>query len=537
MIDAGEYDDIIVGAGSAGCLLANRLSANRARRVLLLEAGGNDNWIWYYVPVGYLFSIGNPRADWMFKTEPEAALNGRSLPYPRGKVIGGSSAINAMIYMRGQAADYDGWRDLGLPGWGWDDVLPYFKQHEDFSRGASAAHGVGGECRIEPQRVSWPILEAFRAAAAEAGISTIDDFNAGSNEGAGYYTVTQRSGVRWTSARGFLKPVLHRANLTLETGALAERIEIEGSRVVGVRWRQGGQQFRARCRDEIVLAAGAIGTPHLLMVSGVGPGAELQRHGIEVVRDLPGVGSNLSDHLQVRLIHRITGARTLNTIYHSRLGRLGMFADYALRRRGPLTMAPAQLGMFARSDPSQPRANVQFHVQALSLDRWGAPLHDFPAFTTSVCNAHPASRGTVRLAGPDIATPPRIAPNYLADERDQRVLLDAVRLARRIVGGKALQPFSPLEVLPGPQAQEDRDLLKAAGDIGTTIFHPVGTARMGPAGDAMAVVDAQLRVSGVARLRIADASVMPTITSGNTAAPTMMIAEKAAAMMMDDSYK
>ncbi len=535
MNDAGEYDYIIVGAGSAGCLLANRLSARRSLRVLVLEAGGDDNWIWYYVPVGYLYSIGNPRSDWMFKTEPEPWLHGRRLPYPRGKVIGGSSAINAMIYMRGQASDYDGWRDMGLAGWGWDDVLPYFKQHEDFAGGASIAHGVGGECRIEPQRVRWPILEAFRAAAAEAGIGGIDDFNAGSNEGAGYYTVTQRRGVRWTSARGFLKPVLHRANLTLETGAMTDGIVIADGRARGITWRQHGQRFQARCRGEVVLAAGAIGTPQLLMVSGVGPAAELSRHGIPVQRDLSGVGANLSDHLQVRLIHRITGARTLNTMYHSRLGRLGMLADYAARRRGPLTMAPAQLGLFARSDAGQTRANVQFHVQALSLDRWGAPLHDFPAFTTSVCNAHPTSRGTVRLAGPDIATPPRIAPNYLADERDRQVLLQAMRLARRIIGGRALQAYSPVEVLPGPDAFDDDALLKAAGDIGTTIFHPVGTARMGVAGDAMAVVDGQLRVVGIDGLRIADASVMPTITSGNTAAPTMMIAEKAAAMILERS--
>ena len=534
----GDYDTIIVGAGSAGCLLANRLSEDRSRRVLLLEAGGDDNWLWYYVPVGYLYSIGNPRSDWMFKTEPEEGLNGRSLPFPRGKVIGGSSAINAMIYMRGQAADYDNWRNMGLPGWGWDDVLPYYKRHEDYFAGASATHATGGECRVEPQRVSWPLLDAFRQAAGQTGIPLRDDFNNGTNEGSSFYHVTQRRGVRWTSARGFLKPVLGRRNLRLETGCLVERIHVEQGRAAGVSWRQGGDVRRANSRGEVILAAGSIGSPHLMMASGIGPGAHLSEHGITTVHELPGVGQNLSDHLQVRLIHRITGARTLNTVYHSMLGRLGMVASYALLQRGPLTMAPAQLGLYARSDPSQPRANVQFHVQALSLDRWGAPLHDFPAFTTSVCNAHPTSRGWVKLAGPDISTPPRIKPNYLATEQDRRVLLDAVRLARHIVGQPALSRFSPQEILPGdPDGGSDAGLLKAAGDIATTIFHPVGTAKMGTTSDAGAVVDQRLRVRGITGLRVADASIMPTITSGNTAAPTMMIAEKAAAMIIEDERR
>ena len=529
------YDTIIVGAGSAGCLLANRLSADRRHRVLILEAGGLDSWLWYYVPVGYLYSIGNPRSDWMFKTEPEDGLNGRSLPFPRGKVIGGSSAINAMIYMRGQARDYDNWRQLGLTGWGWDDLLPYFKRHEDHGPGESHAHATGGECRIEDQRVRWDILDAFRDAASQAGIRAIDDFNSGDNEGSAFYRVTQRRGVRWTSARGFLKPVLHRRNLELETSCHVERVEIENGRAVGVRWRQDGAVRTARCRGEVILAAGAIGSPHLLMLSGIGPGAQLREHGIAVVADRPGVGENLSDHLQVRLIHKITGARTLNTVYHSPWRRAGMVLDYILRQRGPLTMAPSQLGLLVRSDPGRERANVQFHVQALSLDRWGTPLHDFPAITTSVCNAHPTSRGWVRLASPDAAAAPRIKPNYLATEEDRRVLLDALKLARRIVAQPALQPFDPREILPGnPESDDEAALLRAAGDIATTIFHPVGTARMGRTSDPMAVVDERLRVIGIERLRVADASIMPSITSGNTAGPTMMIAEKAAEMIGQD---
>ncbi len=533
----GDYDYIIVGAGSAGCVLANRLSADPDRRVLVLEAGGRDDWIWYHIPVGYLFAIGNPRSDWMFKTEPEKGLNGRSLSYPRGKVIGGSSSINAMIYMRGQAADYDHWRQLGLTGWGWNDVLPYFKRHEDHFLAPNESHAAGGELRIEQQRLRWDLLEAFRAAAAEAGIKPIADFNTGDNEGSCYFHVNQKRGRRWSAARGFLKPALRGPNLRLETGCHAERIEFDGRRAVGVRWRQEGVVRRARGHN-VILAAGSIGSPHLLLLSGIGPATHLQEHGVPVVHNRPGVGKNLQDHLQLRAIFKVSGVKTLNTSYHSLLGRIGMGLEYAFLRRGPLTMAPSQLGLFTRSDPTRERANIQFHVQPLSLDRFGEPPHTFPAFTASVCNVQPTSRGELRLRSPDPAAPPAIAPNYLSTDEDCRVAADSLRVTRRIVAQPALQRFKPQEYLPGTSAgSDDASLIRAAGDIGTTIFHPVGTAKMGRDSDPLAVVDERLRVLGVEGLRVIDAAVMPTITSGNTNAPTMMIAEKGAAIVLEDTRR
>jgi choline dehydrogenase-like flavoprotein len=534
----GDYDYIIVGAGSAGCVLANRLSADPRNNVLVLEAGGNDNWIWFHIPVGYLFAIGNPRADWCFRTEPEEGLNGRSLAYPRGKVVGGSSAINAMIYMRGQAADYDHWRQLGLAGWGFDDVLPFFKKHENCFLGVSDSHAVGGEWRIEAPRVRWDIADAFRDAAAQNGVAPIADFNTGDNEGSCYFHVNQKRGRRWSAARGFLRPALGRPNLRLITHCLVEGVNFDDRRAVGVTWRSNGMSRQARCRGEVILAAGSIGSVQILQLSGVGPAGHLAKLGIPLVLDRPGVGANLQDHLQLRLIYRVSGIKTLNETYHSLLGRIGMGLDYALRRRGPLTMAPSQLGLFTRSDPARERANIQFHFQPLSLEKFGEPLHRFPAFTASVCNLQPTSRGFVGLRSANPADAPVIKPNYLSTDEDRLVAAQSIRVARRIAAAPALARFAPTEYLPGPAVGDDEAaLVRAAGDIGTTIFHPVGTAKMGRDCDPSAVVDDRLRVIGLQRLRIIDASVMPAITSGNTNAPTMMIAEKGAALVLADQNR
>jgi choline dehydrogenase-like flavoprotein len=527
-----DFDYIIVGAGSAGCVLANRLSASGRHRVLVLEAGGRDDWIWLHIPVGYLFAIGNPRADWLFQTEPEPALNGRALNYPRGKVIGGSSAINAMIYMRGQAADYDGWRQRGLVGWGWEDVKPHFLRHEDHAFLAAPHHAQGGEWRVEAPRMRWELLDAVLEAAVATGVPRVSDFNTGDNEGAAYFQVNQRRGRRWSAATAFLKPALARGGVELRTGALVNRVLIEGSRATGVEYERHGQMETVRAAGEVILAAGAVVSPAILMRSGVGPAGELARHGITTVIDRPGVGQNLQDHLQLRPVYKVSGVRTLNVDNRSWVKKALMAAEYGLFRTGPLTMAPSQLGVFTRSAAHYATANLQCHIQPLSLDKFGEVLHDFPAFTASVCNLRPTSRGAITLRSAEVRDAPVIRPNYLSTEEDLQVASDALRFVRRMVAQAPLTRYRPEEFRPGPELTSEEELRRAAGAIGTTIFHPVGTARMGLAEDPLAVVDAQLRVIGVDGLRVIDASVMPAITSGNTAAPTMMIAEKGADLIL-----
>ena len=545
MKDTGPFDYVIVGAGTAGSLLANRLSADPNNKVLLLEAGGKDDWIWIHIPVGYLYCIGNPRTDWCYRTEPDPGLNGRSILYARGRVLGGSSSINAMLYLRGQERDYDAWaRDTGDPGWSWHSVLPVFMQSEDHWRGADAFHGAkeaasgaagdgsGHEWRVERQRLSWEILDAFRDAALEAGIAKAEDFNCGDNAGSSKFEVNQRNGVRVSSAEAFLRPAMNRANLTVITGAQVKKLRLEGRRVLGVEFFQGNEEMFAAAGRETILSAGSIGSPQILQLSGIGPGALLQRHGITVVHDLP-VGENLQDHLQLRAAFKVKNVLTLNTMANSWWGKAKMALEYALYRTGPLTMAPSQLGAFAKSDPAQATPNLEFHVQPLSLEKFGDPLHPFPAFTASVCNLRPASRGHVRIKSPDPRASPAIMLNYLSAAEDQAIAVQSLRLARRVVlGAQAMKKYAPEEFLPGPGFQTDEELVHAAGNVGTTIFHPVGTCRMGRADDASTVVDPQLRVRGIEGLRVIDASIMPTITSGNTNSPTLMIAERGAVLVL-----
>ena len=531
----GSFDYVIVGAGTAGCVLANRLSADPEVSVLLLEAGGRDDWIWIHIPVGYLYCIGNPRTDWCYRTEPCAGLNGRSILYARGKVLGGCSSINAMIYMRGQQRDYDEWARLtGDSGWSWESVLPVFRRSEDHWRGADALHGAGGEWRVERQRLGWEILDAFQAAAEEAGIPRTEDFNRGDNDGSGKFEVNQKRGVRWNASKAFLRPAQGRPNLTVITDALVRRLRLEGGRVTGVEFRRAGEEQLAEARIETILAAGAIGSPQILQLSGIGPGSLLAGHGIPVAHELPGVGENLQDHLQLRMAFKVKNVVTLNQIANSWLGKAKMGLEYLFLRSGPLTMAPSQLGLFTRSSPGHATPNIEYHVQPLSLDKFGDPLHRFPAFTASVCNLRPTSRGFVRIASPEPAAAPAIQPNYLATPEDHRAAADSLRLTRRIARARALARYEPEEFLPGPQLQSDAELVKAAGDVGTTIFHPVGTCRMGRADDPQAVVDSRLRVRGLAGLRVIDASVMPVITSGNTNSPTVMIAERGAELLRAD---
>jgi choline dehydrogenase len=532
---SGTWDYVIVGAGTAGCVLANRLSADPDVSVLLIEAGGKDDWIWIQIPVGYLYCIGNPRTDWCFRTEPDPGLNGRSILYARGKVLGGCSSINAMLYLRGQTRDYDEWaRIANDPAWSWQNVLPVFKRSEDFHKGADEMHGAGGEWRVERQRLSWEILNGFREAMAQAGIPKVEDFNRGDNEGAGLFEVNQRRGVRWSASKGFLKPVMRRPNLTVMTDALVRRVRLDGRRAVGIEFIRGGEEVFAAARIETILASGAIGSPQVLQLSGIGAGALLQERGIAVAHHLPGVGENLQDHLQLRMAFKVRNVVTLNQRANSLWGKAMMGLEYALFRTGPLTMAPSQLGGFTRSDPSQATPNIEFHVQPLSLDKFGDPLHPFPAFTASVCNLRPTSRGYVRIKSADPRAHPAIMLNYLSTPEDRKVAADSLRLTRTIAAQPALAKYAPEEFKPGARVQSDDELATAAGDVGTTIFHPVGTCKMGVASDPTAVVDSRLRVIGMEHLRVVDASIMPTITSGNTNSPTVMIAERGAEMIRAD---
>ncbi len=563
-----QFDYIIIGGGTAGCLLANRLSANASKKVLMIEAGRKDDYHWIHVPVGYLYCIGNPRTDWLYKTEPDAGLNGRSLRYPRGKTLGGSSSINGMIYMRGQARDYERWADLtGDDSWRWDSVLPSFRMHENhykldpgkapvdeqFARlhGHKSQHAgstglarkIGGEWRVEKQRLRWDVLDAFALAAQQAGIPATDDFNGGDNEGVAYFEVNQKEGLRWNTAKAFLRPTCYgRPNFEMWTSAQVTQLIIEtqpdgSQRCTGVEVWTGTEKVKVYAtrdsgglRGEVLLCAGSINSPHILQLSGIGPAAQLQQHGITVKQDLPGVGANLQDHLQIRSVYKLQGKGkfTLNTMANSLWGKAKIGLEYAWRRTGPMSMAPSQLGAFTRSDPSQPHPNIEYHVQPLSLDAFGEPLHDFNAFTASVCNLNPTSRGSVSLKSGNFADAPAIAPNYLSTPEDRQVAADSLRLTRRIVSQSALAGYQPEEFRPGAQFQSDEDLARLAGDIATTIFHPVGTTKMGRTDDPMAVVDSHLRVRGVEGLRVVDAGVMPFITSGNTNSPTLMIAEKAA---------
>ncbi len=527
-----RFDYIIVGAGTAGCVLANRLSQDPSKQVLLLEAGKKDNYFWIDIPVGYLYTIGNPRTDWCFETEAEPGLNGRSIGYARGKVLGGCSSINAMIYMRGQQSDFDHWADLGNRGWGWQDVLPIFRRSENYQHGADDFHGGNGEMRVEERRVNWEILDAWRDAAEECGIPKIDEFNRGDNFGNAYFQMNQRNGKRWSAVRAFLDPVKHRANLTILTEANVRKICFDDNlaepRATGVAVLHGGQEHVFTANNEVILAAGAIASPQLLQLSGIGASETLHKHSIATLIELPGVGENLQDHLQIRTIYSVDNTITLNQRARTPWGMALMGLEYFLRKTGPLTMPPSQLGAFAKSDPSQPSANMEWHVQPLSLDKFGSPLHKYNAITPSVCNLRPSSRGTVALKSNKPDDAPAIAPNYLSTQADLDVAVAGLRFTRKIMAAPALAAFNPKELKPGPEVTAEEDLQRAAGDLGTTIFHPVGTCKMGPGHDTSAVVDDQLRVHGIKGLRVIDASIMPTITSGNTNAPTVMIAERGA---------
>jgi choline dehydrogenase len=542
MSDTQKFDYIIVGAGTSGCLLANRLSADPSKRVLLIEAGGSDSYPWIHIPVGYLYCIGNPRTDWCYQTEPDAGLNGRSLRYPRGKALGGCSSINGMIYMRGQQRDYAQWAHIsGDTGWTWDAVLPYFKRHEDHWRGADEWHGAGGEWRIDKQRLRWDILDAWALAAMQAGLPASDDFNRGDNEGVGYFEVNQKRGWRWNTAKAFLRPTcMQRPNFRLWTGAQVARLHFERDgdgmqRCRGIDAVMDGQRVRASARRETILSAGSIGSVQILELSGIGDGSLLAQAGVTPAHELPGVGANLQDHLQIRAVYKVRGTKTLNRIASSWWGKAGIGLQYLLTRSGPMSMAPSQLGAFTRSTPEQPHANIEYHVQPLSLDAFGEPLHGFDAFTASVCNLNPTSRGWVHIRSPHFEVAPQIAPQYLSTAEDRQVAADSLRVTRHICAQPALAPYQPEEWKPGAIYQSDEQLARLAGDIASTIFHPVGTTRMGRDSDPTAVLDARCRVRGVRGLRVVDAGAMPSITSGNTNSPTLMLAERAAEWIVADA--
>ena len=533
LVDHGEYEYIIVGAGSAGCVLANRLTQNPKIRVLLIDAGAKDDYVWVHVPVGYLYCINNPKTDWMFKTTPQAALNGRSLLYPRGKILGGSSSINGMIYMRGQSQDYDNWASAtGDHSWRWDELLPHFKGIEDYYGGANEFHGAGGEWRVEKQRISWKILDTFKTAANEAGIPSTGDFNRGNNSGVSYFDVTQKNGWRLNAARAFIKPAARRENLTLITGATIEKLIFDGLKCTGIHFHGGGKTHTASITKEVLLSAGSIGSVQILERSGIGNSELLAGLGISTVKHLPGVGENLQDHLQIRMVYKVKGFRTLNTIAAHWWGKLAIALQFIFTRKGPMSMAPSQLGAFACSSDSHDRPNIQYHVQPLSLDKFGEPLHRFNAFTASICNLRPSSRGSVHISSSDVDAQPIINPNYLSTELDRQIAIESVALTRKILNQSAFADAQAEEFKPGKQFVAEDELLKQVADIGTTIFHPVGTCKMGKEDDPTAVVDSELKVIGVEGVRVVDASVMPTITSGNTAAPTMMIAEKIARLLL-----